>query len=85
MIIYQCSFCKICASDDPICDCKKKKKSQEDLIAEIFGCTLTEVDELPVRKVNDETTTNEKPFKRRTHLLKNSTESKQTQLHLSWT
>ena len=61
------------------------KKSTEDLIAEIFGCTLTEVAELPVRKVNDETSENEKPFKRRTYLLKDSTENKQTQLHLAGT
>lgn len=61
------------------------KKSTEDLIAEIFGCTLIEVSELPVRKVTHETTANEKPFERRSHLLKNSTESKQTQLHLAGT
>lgn len=61
------------------------KKSTEDLIAEIFGGTLIEVHELPVRKVNDETSTNEKPSQGRTHLLKDSTESKQTQLHLAWT
>lgn len=61
------------------------KKSTEDLIAEIFGATLHGVDELPVWKVKNETTTDEKPLKRRTHLLENSAESKQTQLHLAGT
>jgi len=61
------------------------KKSTEHLIAEIFGATLHEVAELPVRKVNDETTTNEKPIERWPDFLENSTENKQTQLHLTGT
>lgn len=61
------------------------KKSTEDLIAEIFGCTLTEVAELPVRKVNDETSANEKPIERWPDFLEDGTARQQTQLHLTWT
>jgi len=59
------------------------KNNQLQLIEKIFGGTLHEVDELPVWKVNDETSTNEKSRKGSTNFLENSIQSSQEKLHIA--